>query len=105
MVGRKSGRKRYRLGELMVQREALVREADPGEGQSGEPGGSPACAKRASAGRPHLRIALLTKKSRLAGRSARRRIRYGYQSGPKGVATRTRKPPCTSSTCRRGPAP
>jgi len=35
MVGRKGGRKRYRLGELMVQREALVREADPGRGHWG----------------------------------------------------------------------
>ena len=37
----------------------------------------------------HPRTRFLRKKRRFAGRSARRRIRYGYQSGPNGVATST----------------
>ncbi len=39
--------------------------------------------------RSHRRTRLRRKKATLAGRSARRRMRYGYQSGPYGVATRT----------------
>jgi len=35
------------------------------------------------------RNVFFTKNSRFAGRSPRRRIRYGYHSGPYGVATRT----------------
>ena len=37
----------------------------------------------------HPRTRFRRKKRRFAGRSARRRIRYGYQSGPNGVATST----------------
>ena len=40
----------------------------------------------------HLLTRLRAKKRRFAGRSARRRIRYGYQSGPNGVATSTLYP-------------
>ena len=39
--------------------------------------------------RGHFRTRFFRKNPRFAGRSARRRMRYGYQSGPKGDATRT----------------
>src|SRR5262249_32129423 len=39
--------------------------------------------------RAHLRTRFLRKNPRFAGRSASRRMRYGYQSGPNGAATRT----------------
>jgi hypothetical protein len=37
----------------------------------------------------HRRTRFFRKNPRFAGRSARRRMRYGYQSGPNGVATST----------------
>ena len=39
--------------------------------------------------RAHRRTRFLRKNPRFAGRSARRRMRYGYQSGPNGDATST----------------
>ena len=39
--------------------------------------------------RRHRRTRLRRKKPTFAGRSASRRMRYGYQSGPNGVATST----------------
>ncbi len=46
------------------------------------------------------RTRLRAKNARFAGRSARRRIRYGYHSGPYGVATRTLNPRATRSCWR-----
>ena len=53
----------------------------------------------------HRRRRLRRKKRRLAGRSASRRIRYGYQSGPNGVATSTLYPCAARLRCRAGRTP
>ena len=46
------------------------------------------------------RTTLAAMKITLAGRSARRRIRYGYHCSPNGMYTRTRHPSASSSRCR-----
>src|SRR3954447_8381200 len=48
----------------------------------------------------HVLTRLLTKNQRLAGRSAIRRVRYGYHSVPYGMYTRTGYPWPASSACR-----
>ena len=45
------------------------------------------------------RTRLRATKRTFAGRSARRRMRYGYHCGPNGVATSTLKPRATSASC------
>src|SRR5579884_817240 len=51
------------------------------------------------------RNVFFNRNSRFAGRSPRRRIRYGYQSGPYGVATRTLNPRRRRSSCSCGRTP
>src|SRR5579875_542298 len=51
------------------------------------------------------RTKFLAKNSTFAGRSASRRIRYGYHSGPYGVATNTSYPSAANARCRVGRMP
>src|SRR5439155_11322070 len=53
----------------------------------------------------YRRTAARTKSRRFAGRSASRRMRYGYHSGPYGVATSTLYPRPTSWSCSCGRTP
>ena len=55
--------------------------------------------------RRHRRTRLRRKNSRFAGRSASRRMRYGYQSGPYGVATSTLWPRAATSRWSEGRTP
>ena len=46
------------------------------------------------------RTMLPVMKAMFAGRSASRRMRYGYHCVPNGMYTRTRQPSATSASCR-----
>ena len=58
---------------------------------------------RPSRERGHRRTRFCRKNPRFAGRSASRRMRYGYQSGPNGVATSTLYPSAAIERCSAGP--
>ena len=86
-----SGAARRSAGELVALDEADV---DAGFGQVERGARADDTAPddddvRRGRERRHRRTRLRRKKPRLAGRSASRRMRYGYQSGPNGVATST----------------
>src|SRR4029450_2854343 len=53
----------------------------------------------------HRRMRFFRKNPRFAGRSARRRIRYGYQSGPNGDATSTLYPSAATERWSPGRTP
>ena len=79
------------------RRAAYRRDADD-QGQRGRADDESELQARGVYRRDQPRKKLLRKKSRFAGRSASRRMRYGYHSGPKGTEMSTRCPACASST-------
>ena len=88
---------------LQLRRPRRKRRLIPAGRRPAGPGRGPFPPGRAAAG--HRRTRFLSTNRRLAGRSASRRIRYGYHSGPYGVATSTEWPSAASDSCSCGRTP